>query len=101
MKSIIKIVFLLVSVSLFGQTVNMTTDWQKHILNNIYQTESKDSLNYYDFGKLWTETENKDIYGIIGENLDIPDQNARLLRMKLTTLLWMKMTRSLRLKLTT
>ena len=33
--------------------------------------------------------------------VDIPDQNAHLLRMKLTTLLRMKMTRSLRLKLTT
>ena len=32
--------------------------------------------------------------------MDIPDQNARLLRMKLTTFLRMKMTRSLRLKLT-
>lgn len=49
MKSIIKIVFLLASVSLFGQTVNMTTDWQKHILGNLLNTEYKDSLNNYDF----------------------------------------------------
>jgi hypothetical protein len=68
MKSIIKFVFLLASVSLYGQTVNMTTDWQKQILGNLSKTEYNDSLNKYDFGKLWTETENKDVYGIIGEN---------------------------------
>ncbi len=37
---------------------------------------------------------------LMSSKVDIPDQNARLLRMKLTTLLRMKMTRSLRLKLT-
>ena len=43
----------------------------------------------------------KQVYKKFEGQLDIPDQNARLLRMKLTTLLRMKMTRSLRLKLTT
>jgi hypothetical protein len=68
MKSIIKIMILLASVSLYGQTLNLTVDWQKHILGDLLKTEYKDSLNNYNFGKLWTETENKNVYGIIGEN---------------------------------
>ncbi|MDD4967807.1 MAG: hypothetical protein PHT07_00070 [Paludibacter sp.] len=68
MKSIIKVVFLLASVSLHGQTVNMKADWQKEILGNLSKTEYKDSLNKYDFGKLWTVTENQNVYGFIGEN---------------------------------
>ncbi|MEA4937246.1 MAG: hypothetical protein VB102_11490 [Paludibacter sp.] len=68
MRNIFNITFIFVSFSLFGQTVNMTTEWQKKVFSNLYETEYKDSLNNYDYGNLWTETENKHIYGIIGEN---------------------------------
>lgn len=68
MKKLMNIALLLISISLTGQTVNMTTKWQTRILSNLSTVESRDNLNKYDFGKLWIETDNKNVYGIIGEN---------------------------------
>jgi hypothetical protein len=67
MKGVVIIILLLASFSLSGQ-YNRTKEWQSWILGNLSNIEYKDSLNHYDFGKLWTETENTLVFGFIGEN---------------------------------
>lgn len=68
MKRLFQLIFLIIPFSLFGQSYNMTSEWNKEIFENLSKKEYKDSLSKYDFGKLWTKTENKYVYGIIGAN---------------------------------
>jgi len=71
MKRVIKIIFLLCSVSVYGQKFyNKTTEWHNIILGGLSKTEYKDSLAQLDFGKLWTETDNHFVYGFIGANYE-------------------------------
>lgn len=65
-----KVFLILLSINIYGQTNDQTTKWKTQVLNNsdLYKQEFKDSLTEFDFGSLWTHTDNSSIYGFIGDN---------------------------------
>ena len=65
---ILLLCFAATSMQATGQTYNRTIEWQKHLFKNLNEGDFKDSLLKYDFGLLWTKTENRFVYGFIGEN---------------------------------
>lgn len=64
------IIFIFLAVSVYGQTNERVNNWQREILKdkNLSKKDYKNSFIKYDFGSLWTDTENSVVFGFIGEN---------------------------------
>lgn len=64
------ILFLFLTINSHGQLSSQALDWEKEILRdkNFSRKNYKNSITRYDFGSLWTDTENSSVYGFIGNN---------------------------------
>jgi hypothetical protein len=68
MKQSLFLIFLIVSIGVCGQPDERTTTWNAHLFSGLYESDYKDSLSQYDFGSLWTDTDNSLVFGFKGEN---------------------------------
>ena len=61
---------LLAVISVYGQADDQAIKLRNEVLKNedLSSKEYKNSLTKYDFGSLWTKTENTAVFGFIGEN---------------------------------
>src|SRR5262245_16535570 len=64
------LVVLLFTFSAYTQTDNRGAEWLKSLLDNSGRPNAsqKSRAIKYDFGSLWTETENSMVFGFIGDN---------------------------------
>jgi len=71
MKFILTLTVILYSINLFGQEWKSTEEWFNYQLENygLANTDSKTELLKYDFSKLFLETSEQQIYGIIGSKM--------------------------------
>lgn len=72
MKRLTNILFLFVflAINVYGQMNDSLVKWENQILEDrdLSKKEYKNSITKYDFGSLWTNTDNSSVYGFIGKN---------------------------------
>lgn len=70
LKPIFILLILLITVNFYGQTNEREINWINEVLNDaeLSKTEYKTGILKYDFGSLWTKTENSAVYGFIGDD---------------------------------
>ena len=69
-KPIFVLLILLITVNFYGQTNEREINWVNKILGDeeLSKSEYKNSYLKYDFGSLWTKTENSSVFGFIGDD---------------------------------
>lgn len=69
-KQLIYTLALFLSVNIFAQTNDRIAKWEKQILSNkdLSKKEFKSGITKFDFGSLWTDTDNSLVFGFIGRN---------------------------------
>ncbi len=71
MKRLNGILFLFLTINIYGQTDSKSLEWTNQISGgeNLSRKNRKNSVIKYDFAPLWTETDNSAVFGFIGPNL--------------------------------
>lgn len=69
MKRLLNILFLFLAINGYGQINEQPVKWTNQILSNkkLSRKEYKNSITKYDFGSLWTNTDNSSVFGFIGQ----------------------------------
>jgi hypothetical protein len=69
-KRLTNILFLFLAITTHGQTNTQAINWENEILKdkNLSKKEYRNRITKYDFGALWTNTDNSSVYGFIGDN---------------------------------